>query len=48
MKKKVNYVVENRIITNFKNDEDLIELFNKKIAIIILNIENNLMKDSYK
>lgn len=41
MKQEINYIVENEIITNVENEEQFIELFNKKLATIILNIENN-------
>ena len=37
-----NYIIENKIITNVENEEDFIELFNKKLATIILNLENEL------
>ena len=40
MEKKINYIVENKIVTNVENKKDFIELFNKKLATIILNIEN--------
>ncbi len=40
MGKEVNYIIENKIITNTLNKEDFIELFNKKLAVIILNLEN--------
>ena len=42
MKKKINYIITNEIITNVENKEDFIELFNKKLAMIILNLENKL------
>ncbi len=42
MEKEVNYIVENKIITNTLNKKDFIELFNKKLAAIILNLENDL------
>ena len=42
MKKEINYIIENKIITNNLNEKDFIELFNKKIANIILNYESNL------
>lgn len=42
MKKEVNYIIENEIITNVENEKDFIELFNKKLATIILNLENEL------
>lgn len=41
MKQEINYIVENEFITNVENEEQFIELFNKKLATIILNIENN-------
>ena len=47
MEKKVNYIIENKIITNTLNEEEFIELFNKKLVIIILNIENNLKNHNY-
>lgn len=42
MGKNVNYIIENKIITNTLNEKDFIELFNKKLAAIILNLENDL------
>ena len=42
MNNEINYIIENEIITNVENEEDFIELFNKKLAMIILNLENNL------
>ncbi len=42
MEKEVHYLIENKIITNTLSGEELIELFNKKLAAIILNIENDL------
>ena len=42
MKEEINYIVENEIITNIENEDDFIELFNQKLAIIILNQENLL------
>lgn len=42
MKQEINYIIENEFITNIENKEDFIELFNKKLATIILNLENNL------
>lgn len=42
MEKEVNYIIENKIITNVENEEDFIELFNKKLTTIILNLENEL------
>lgn len=45
--KKINYIMENKIITNALNEEDFIELFNKKLATIILNLENDLKNGNY-
>jgi len=42
MEKEINYIVQNEFITDIENEEDFIELFNKKLAIIILNLENKL------
>jgi len=42
MEKEVNYIIENEFITNVDNEEDFIELFNKKLAMIFLNLENKL------
>ena len=42
MNNEINYIIENEIITDVENEEDFIELFNKKLAMIILNLENNL------
>ena len=42
MGKKVNYIIEKKIITNIEHEENFIELFNKKLATIILNLENEL------
>ncbi len=42
MNKEINYIIENEFITNVENKEDFIELFNKKLANIILNLENKL------
>ena len=42
MGKKVNYIIKNKITTNIENEENFIELFNKKLATIILNLENEL------
>ena len=47
MNNEINYFIENKIITNVENEEDFIELFNKKLALIILNLENNLGKCNY-
>ena len=40
MEKEINYIIENEFITNVENEEDFIELFNKKLAMIFLNLEN--------
>lgn len=42
MNKEINYIIENEIITDVENEEDFVEIFNKKLAMIILNLENNL------
>ena len=42
MNNKINYIIENEIITEVENEEEFIELFNKKLSNIILNFENNL------
>ena len=42
MEKEINYIIQNEFITNLENEEDFIELFNKKLAMIILNLENKL------
>ena len=42
MNNEINYIIENEIITDIENEKDFIELFNKKLALIILNLENNL------
>ena len=42
MEKEINYIIENEFITNVENEEDFIELFNKKLAMIFLNLENKL------
>ena len=42
MEKEINYIIQNEIITDIENEEDFIELFNKKLAMIILNLENKL------
>ena len=47
MNNEINYIIENEIITNVENEEDFIALFNKKLATIILNIENNLGSCNY-
>ena len=47
MNNEINYIIENEIITNVENEGDFIELFNKKLALIILNQENNLEVYNY-
>ena len=47
MEKEINYIIQNEFITNLENEEDFIELFNKKLATIILNLENNLEGYNY-
>ena len=47
MNNEINYIIENEIITDVENDEDFIELFNKKLSMIILNLENNLGSCNY-
>lgn len=42
MEQEINYIIQNEFITNIENEEDFIELFNKKLAMIILNLENKL------
>ena len=42
MEKEVNYIIENKIITNLENEEDFTDLFNIKLAAIILILENDL------
>lgn len=42
MKKEINYIIQNEFITDIEDEEDFIELFNKKLATIILNLENKL------
>ena len=42
MDKEINYIIQNVFITDIENEEDFIELFNKKLATIILNLENKL------
>ena len=42
MEKEINYIITSEIITNVENKEDFIELFNKKLAMIFLNLENKL------
>ena len=41
MKKKINYIIKNEIITDSTNKGELQERFNEKLAMIILNIEKN-------
>lgn len=48
MKEEINYIIENEIITNIENEDDFIELFNKKLATIILNQENLLRRCNYE
>ncbi len=38
--KKTNYIIENKINVNIKNIDDYIEIFNEKLALIIINLEN--------
>ena len=40
MRNCVNYLIENKLIENGKNEDNLVNFFNKKLAIIILNLEN--------
>ena len=47
MNNEINYIIENEIITDVENEEDFIDLFNKKLALIILNLENNLGESNY-
>ena len=47
MNNEINYIIGNEFITDIENEEDFIELFNKKLATIILNIENNLEGYNY-
>jgi len=47
MNNEINYIIENEIITDVENEEDFIEFFNKKLAMIILNLENNLEGCNY-
>ena len=42
MEKEINYIITNEFITDIENEEDFIELFNKKLDMIFLNLENNL------
>ena len=42
MEKEINYIIQNEFTTNLENEEDFIELFNQKLAMIILNLENKL------
>ena len=41
--KKVNYIIQNELVSDTNDLEDLIEIFNKKLAVIISNAENNLV-----
>lgn len=41
--KKVNYIIQNELVSDTNDLEELIEIFNKKLAIIISNTENNLI-----
>ena len=41
-KNVINYIIENKFITNAKTEEELIEIFNKKWATIILSLESKL------
>lgn len=41
--REVNYIIQNEFISDTKILEELIEIFNKKLAIIISNAENNLI-----
>lgn len=47
MDKEINYIIQNEFITDIENEEDFIELFNKKLAMIILNLENKLRGCNY-
>lgn len=47
MEQEINYIIQNEFITNVENEEDFIDLFNKKLAIIILNLENKLRGCNY-
>lgn len=42
MEQEINYIIQNEFITDIENEKDFIELFNKKLAMIILNLENKL------
>jgi len=48
MKQEINYIIENEILTNVENTKDFIELFNQKLATIILNQENLLRRCNYE
>ena len=41
--REVNYIIQNEFISDTKILEELIEIFNKKFAIIISNAENSLI-----
>ena len=47
MGQEINYIIQNEFITNVENEEDFIDLFNKKLAMIILNLENKLRGCNY-
>ena len=47
MEQEINYIIQNQFITNVENEEDFIDLFNKKLAMIILNLENKLRGCNY-
>lgn len=47
MEQEINYIIQNEFITNVENEEDFIDLFNKKLAMIILNLENKLSGCNY-
>ncbi len=47
MEQEINYIIQNEFITNVENEEDFIDLFNKKLAMIILNLENKLRGCNY-
>ena len=48
MEKEINYIIQNEFITDTENEEDFIDLFNKKLAMIILNLENKLRGCNYE
>ena len=47
MEQEINYIIQNEFIINVENEEDFIDLFNKKLAMIILNLENKLRGCNY-